>query len=111
MIENVQAMARIDAIMAVDGIDFVLFGPADYAMSLGLDAPKVQDQRVQAAIAATVTAAHLAGKYVALVGGTAPENIKRHLDLGIDMLELGNDLGVVRNTWQRAITIVADNQG
>jgi len=34
MIENHQAMTCIDEILAVDGLDFVLFGPADYAMSL-----------------------------------------------------------------------------
>lgn len=105
MIENVEAMKRIDAILAVEGVDFVLFGPADYAMSLGLGAPDAQDERVQAAIAATVAAAHRAGKYVALVVGTDPENIKKYVELGIDMLELGNDLGVVRAIWDRAAAV------
>ncbi len=37
MIENQQAMTCIDDILAVEGLDFVLFGPADYAMSLGTE--------------------------------------------------------------------------
>ncbi len=33
---------------------------------------------------------------------------KKHVDLGIDMLELGNDPGIVRATWDRATTAVAE---
>jgi 4-hydroxy-2-oxoheptanedioate aldolase len=107
MIESVEAMERIDEIMAVDGIDFVLFGPADYSMSLGLGAPNAQDERVQAALANTVAAARNAGKHVSLGVGTEPARIKQYMDLGIDMLELGNDLGIVRATWDRATSAVA----
>ena len=106
MIENVEAMPEIDEIMAVSGIDFVLFGPADYAMSLGLGAPNAQDERVQKAIVRLIAAAHQVGKYVSLVVGTDPANIKKYVELGIDMLELGNDLGIVQAAWKRTALAV-----
>ena len=108
MIENVEAMKQIDKIVAVNGIDFVLFGPADYSMSLGLGAPDAQDERVQKAIARTVAAAHQAGKHVSFVVGTDPANIKKYVELGIDMLELGNDLAIVRATWIQTTMAVTE---
>jgi 4-hydroxy-2-oxoheptanedioate aldolase len=102
MIENVAAMQSIDEIVAVDGVDFILFGPSDYAMSLGLGAPSPNDDRVQAAIKTIVAAALNAGKYVSLGVGTDPVNIRKYYELGIDMLELSNDLGIVRASWKSA---------
>jgi 4-hydroxy-2-oxoheptanedioate aldolase len=103
MIENAVAMENIDQIMAVDGIDFALFGAADYSMSLGLGAPKSSDERVQAAIRNTAAAARKSGKHFSIGVGTDVENIKKHMELGADMLELGNDLGHVRTAWKRAV--------
>jgi len=64
MIENVAAMENIGHIMAVDGIDFALFGAADFPMSLGLGGPKASDERVQKATQDTVAAARKSGKHV-----------------------------------------------
>ena len=33
------AMEALDGILTVEGLDFVLFGPADFSMYLGLDKP------------------------------------------------------------------------
>lgn len=107
LIENVAAMDSIDQIMAVDGIDFALFGPADFSMSLGLGAPKADDERVQAAIVKTVAAAHKSGKHFSLGVGTDPDTIAKYAALGVDMLELGSDLGAIRAAWQRAAQAVA----
>lgn len=104
MIETVAAIDSIDEIMAVDGIDFVLFGPADFSMSLGLGAPMPHDARVQAAIEDTVRAAHNAGVYVSLGVGTSRANIEKYVNLGVDMLELGNDLGIMRSAWKNAMS-------
>jgi 4-hydroxy-2-oxoheptanedioate aldolase len=105
MIESVAAMDALEDILAVDGIDFLLFGPADFSMSLGLGAPRPQDARVLSAIKDTVRAAHKAGKFVSLGVGTNQANIKKHLKLGIDMLEFGNDLGIIRAAWAEAKSI------
>jgi 4-hydroxy-2-oxoheptanedioate aldolase len=102
MIENVAAMPSIDDIAGVEGIDFILFGPADYSMSLGLDAPDSSDERVQDAITATAAAVRAKEKHFSLGVGNDPANIEKHMRLGVDMLELGNDLGIVRSGWERA---------
>jgi 2-keto-3-deoxy-L-rhamnonate aldolase RhmA len=104
MIESVAAIELLDDIVAVEGIDFVLFGPADYSMSLGLGAPAPQDERVQLAIAETVRATHNVGKFVSLGVGTNPNSIAKYAGLGIDMLELGNDLGIMHEAWERAVS-------
>lgn len=105
MIENVAAMNSLDDIVAVEGVDFVLFGPADYAMSLGLGAPMPEDERIQSAIDRTIRAAHDAGVYVSLGAGTDQSSIKKCHDRGIDMLEIGNDLGIVHATLKNARSI------
>ena len=102
MIESVEPMSSIDAIVAVDGIDFVLFGPADFSMSLGLAAPDAEDERVQMAIAQTATAVRAQGKHFSFVVGTDAASIARYKGLGVNMLELGNDLGSLRASWTRA---------
>ncbi len=101
MIENVKAMDRVDDIVAVDGIDFVLFGHADYSMSLGLGEPKMNDERVQAAIEKTIAAARKAGKHAALSVGPDPVAIKKYAEMGATMLEIGNDLGIMRSAWKQ----------
>ncbi len=106
MIENVAAMTSIEDIVATAGIDFVLFGPADFSMSLGLVSPDTQDERVQAAIAKTAATTRSAGKHFSLGVGTNPNVIEKYLSLGVDMLELGNDLGIIRDGWGRAKAMV-----
>ncbi len=99
MIENVHAMQCIEDICAVEGLDFVQFGPSDYSMSLGLGKPDWNHPDVQDAIQKTVTVAREAGKHIALGVGQDQGKIQNALDMGIDMLELANDLGVVRKVW------------
>lgn len=106
MIENVTAMSSIEEIVAVSGIDFVLFGPADFSMSLGLGAPDAKDARVQEALTKTAAAARAAGKHFSLGVGTDPVTIEKYMQRGVDMLELGNDLGIVRAGWGHANSVV-----
>lgn len=102
MIENNEALSSIESIASVDGIDFALFGPADYSMSLGLAAPDAGDKRIQDAIMQTAAAFRSRQKHFSLVVGNDPANIEKYIRLGVDMLELGNDLDVVRSGWARA---------
>ena len=106
MIENIAAMSAIDEIVAVGGIDFVLFGPADFSLSLGLGSPQASDKRVQAAISKAASATRAAGKNFSLGVGTDAATIEKYMRLGVDMLELGNDIGIVRAGWERAKTAV-----
>ena len=108
MIENVKAMDCIDEIVAVDGIDFVLFGPADYSMSLGLRKPAKNDERVQAALKKTITATRKAGKHVMFNPGIDTDEIQKYVEMGITMLELSNDLGILRSVWAKTSKALED---
>ena len=48
MIEKPEAMEDLDAILEVEGLDMVQFGPGDYSVSIGMAGkgrdPKVQDK-------------------------------------------------------------------
>jgi 4-hydroxy-2-oxoheptanedioate aldolase len=100
MIENTQAVGCVEEILAVEHLDFALFGPADYSMALGLRRPAKSDERVQEALRLTVAAAKRSGKYVMFGVGTALEEIVRYKNMGVTMLEIGNDLGILHASWR-----------
>jgi len=99
MIENREAVEQVDEILAVDGLDFVLFGPADYSMSLGLGKPNKNHEKVQEALKLTLRAAKKHGKPVMFNPGTNIQEIEKYVNMGVTMLELGNDLGILRSMW------------
>jgi 2-dehydro-3-deoxyglucarate aldolase len=111
MVEHVSAMDCIDEILAVEGLDFVLFGPADYSMSLGLRKPAKNHEDVQSALERTIAAAGRAGKHVMFGVGTDPEEIGRYRDMGVTMLEVGNDLGILRAFWHGRAKAIRARQG
>lgn len=65
MVENEQVVSDLDNIFAIEGLDYCLFGPSDYSMSLGLRSTKKNHPKVQEAIKKTVEAA---AKYKKAVG-------------------------------------------
>lgn len=87
--------------MAVEGIDFALFGPADYSMALGLGAPSKNDERVQEALLKTISASQKVGKYVMYNPGLREADINEAKELGITMIEVGNDIGIAANFWKK----------
>lgn len=102
MIENYEIMKYIDEILAVEGLDFVLFGPADYAMSLGLRKPTKDNEKVQAALKRTIDAARKVDKHVMFGVGVKENDFNRYYEMGITMFEFANDLGVLANVWGKA---------
>jgi 4-hydroxy-2-oxoheptanedioate aldolase len=88
MVESEAGVKNADAIAAEPGIDAIFIGPADLALSLGLE-PKGGIQRgIHAeAIAAVVTACHRAGIAAGMTG-----DARRLRDLGFNMISLGADM-------------------
>ena len=107
MVENPESIDRIEDIMAVDGIDFALFGPADYSMSLNLGKPSKNDNRVQEALRRTILAAKGVGKHVMYNPGANENEIRKAAEMGITMIEIGNDLGVICSVWAKAAEALA----
>lgn len=96
MIESVQAMDEIEAIMAIDGLDFALFGPADYSLSLGLGAPQTEHPKVQEGLDRTIAAARKAGKHVMFGVGYDEAKAKAYVERGVSMIEIGHDVAIVQ---------------
>lgn len=107
MVENPHTMEHIDEIFAIDGLDFGLFGPADYALALGLRGPKKDAPDIEAALACTIKAAKAHGKHVMYNNGTSATAIKAARDMGIDMIEVGDDIGLLKKAWSDAIAVLA----
>jgi len=72
MIENEEVVSEVDKVMAIEGLDYCLFGPADYSMSLGLRSSQKDHPKVQNAIKRTADAAARHNKAVA-IGSTAAQ--------------------------------------
>jgi len=99
MIETASAVEKVEAIMAVDGVDFVLFGPADLSMSYGLRRPDQNHPKVFGALERTIAAARSNGKHVMFDTGLDPAGQDRWAKLGVTMFEIDSDLGICRRTW------------
>jgi 4-hydroxy-2-oxoheptanedioate aldolase len=97
MIESFKAMDEIEAILAVDGLDFVLFGPADYSISLGLGSPQLEHPDVQTGLRRTIAAARAVGKHVMLGVGGDEEKVRRYVEMGVTMLEFAHDVAIVQS--------------
>ena len=92
MIEEEEAVKDIENIMAINGLDFVLFGPSDYSLSIGLAGPSKNHPEVQLAIEKTAEAANKYNKF-AMIGVSDPweKKIKKYVEMGYRMIELGHE--------------------
>ncbi len=104
MVENTRVMKDLDDIFAMDGLDFCLFGPADFSMSLGYRGPAKNDPKVREAYAKTCEIAAKYDKSVAIgIGQPWVEDAQKYLRPGCRMLELGHDLGILNSVWSKAV--------
>ena len=99
MIEDYRTMEQIDEIMAVDDLDYVLFGASDYSTSIGHPGqgghPKVME-----ALKETIRAADRHGKYVCKgVGYPWVENARKMVEMGCHMIEMGHDATILKTIW------------
>jgi 4-hydroxy-2-oxoheptanedioate aldolase len=90
MIEKAPAVAVLEEILAVRGVDMVQWGPADYAMSIGrpgetrcAEVRSVEKRVIEMCLQAGVPARAEIG---------SPEDAKYYLDLGVRHFCLGYDL-------------------
>jgi 4-hydroxy-2-oxoheptanedioate aldolase len=93
MIEKAPAVENLEALLSVPGVDMVQFGPADYAMSLGLpgqwEHPKVKE--AERHVIATALKMGIAAR--AEIG--RPEDAKKYLDLGVKHFCIGWDVSIL----------------
>jgi len=104
MIEEPAAMENIDSIMGVEGLDFVLFGPSDYSLNIGLSAPEKNNPKVQEAIRHTIESANKHSKYVMIgVGYPWEEQAQKYIEMGCRMIEIGHDFSILSKVWRKSL--------
>ena len=103
-LETTQAIARIDEIAAVDGVDALFVGPGDLSGTMGhagqLTHPDVLAQTRQA-----VQRAKALRKPIGTVGGT-PDVVALYREIGFDFIAIASDLGLLMRAAQAALTAV-----
>jgi len=103
MVENASIMEKLDEVFAVEGLDYCLFGPADYSMSIGLGFPQQNHPKVQDAIQRTAEAG--ARHNIAVGIGILPPwkaDAEKYIRMGCRIIEIGHELGILRSVYQSA---------
>ena len=90
-IERRTALAEIEAIAAIDGLDGIALGPWDLAADLG-HADDVRHPDVEAAIQRVIDVARRAGKWVGSGMGDDPELALGYARRGVRWIQVGNDV-------------------
>ena len=88
-IEDVEALDELDEIAALEGIDMLFFGPADFSQSVG-EPLNTANARTMEAKRKVAEAARKHGKYAGTTGGTA--NLEGLYDMGYRFISLGADV-------------------
>ncbi|MCC6868014.1 MAG: 2-dehydro-3-deoxyglucarate aldolase [Burkholderiales bacterium] len=100
-LETPQAIANLEAIAAVPGIDALFVGPGDLSGSMGLPGQPTHAD-VMAAMADAARRARAVGKPIGSVGGT-PEVVARYREIGYDYVAIASDLGLLMRAAQGAV--------
>ncbi|MBL8587874.1 MAG: hypothetical protein JNK46_05040, partial [Methylobacteriaceae bacterium] len=98
MVEKRECVEDIEAILAAPGVDMVQFGPADYAMSVGLtgqfahpEVRKAERRTIEAALAQGV-----APRVELFDAADAP----RYIEMGVKHFCIGWDVTILKAWWQ-----------
>ena len=99
-LETPQAVAALEAIASVEGVDAIFLGPADLSAAMG-HVGELTHPAVMAVLADAVKRCHALGKPVGIVGGTA-EVVAAYRAMGFDFLAIASDLGLLMGAAKAA---------
>ena len=105
MIEKPEAVENIDEICAVEGLDFMLFGPSDYSVAIGLSGPDKTHPELQSAIERTAAASR--DRNIGSMIGIAPDwgqETEQYTAMGYNMIEIGHDYSVLAHSWKESLS-------
>lgn len=106
-IENLEGLARLDEIVAVDGVDGVFIGPADLSASMGHRGNPGHPE-VQAAIEDAIVRIGKAGKAAGIL--SADQTLaRRYLELGAKFVAVGVDTTVLMRGLQTLASTFKDS--
>ncbi len=99
-IEDPEALEELDAIAALEGIDMLFFGPADFSQGIGAPGDWQNPQLLEARKMVAETAAKY-GKYAGIP--TSIDNLEDMVALGYQFLAIGSDVVAVGNYCRELI--------
>jgi 4-hydroxy-2-oxoheptanedioate aldolase len=91
-IETREAIQAIDEIVAIKGLDSIVFGPWDLSASYGM-LGQITHPTVIAAMEGVIAKALAAGKYVGCGGGSDPAYVAGMIRRGVQWFQYGGDYG------------------
>nr|WP_255618044.1 aldolase/citrate lyase family protein [Aurantimonas sp. VKM B-3413] len=95
MIETAAALAALDSILAIDGLDGVFVGPSDLSIALSGDGTRSpRGEKAETAVRTVADAAKAAGKVSAIYAAT-PQDAAHYRELGFRLICTGSDLGTI----------------
>lgn len=100
-IENEQALAEVEAIAAVDGVDALFVGPNDLTHALAIPG-RFDDARYIESLEKVAAAAAAAGKAAGILL-RGPAELEWHAHLGYTLLAMGSDSGLLAKAAQGAV--------
>lgn len=92
-IEHVQAVAQVEAIAAVRGVDVLFIGPYDLSASMGLMG-QVQAPEIVQAIQRVAATARKVGKALGFFG-LSVEAVRPYLAAGYQLIAVGQDVALL----------------
>lgn len=101
-IESAAAVAEVDQIVAVDGVDALFVGPSDLAASMGLLGQQNHSDVVDAVLRA-IAAGVAAGKPVG-VNAFVPADADRYLEAGASFVAIGADVAILARQTEALVT-------
>lgn len=103
MIEHVDALQNLDSIVAVPGVDFILFGPGDFGISLKSWDSDYIVKETRKALDQTIKTARANGKHVMFGVGMDDITVEDHISRGVNMLEFSHDVVIVRHALEKKV--------
>jgi 4-hydroxy-2-oxoheptanedioate aldolase len=108
-VETPAALAEVEAIALVEGVDGIFIGPGDLAAALGHLANPAHEE-VQGAIADGCTRIRSTGKSAGILTSD-PQQALRYLESGFTFVAVGSDVGVLSNATQELATKFREGLG
>jgi len=101
-IETTQAVANVDAILAVDGLSGIFMGPADLAVSMGKTG-QMADPELRETVLSCMAKAKAAGKLSGIFTLPGPL-LSAALDAGCDLVICGGDVMNLGTAWTQLLS-------
>ena len=109
MIEDIEAVNKIDSIMEVPGVDVVFIGPNDLAATLGVPlGMDNQHPKHVAAVNKVLEAGKKHGMPTGIHCGT-PEEISRRIEQGFLWMPIASDVALMKSAFQTSIKKINDS--